>query len=70
MCTAYDFTDLEYMTNLNLNPTTLQKKKSNVAEIDWSLKRLSLQVSKQIQWSVLLKIIYQVSSLIKSVLGS
>lgn len=34
MCTAYDFTDLEYMTNLNLNPTTLQKKKSNVAEID------------------------------------
>lgn len=53
--------------------STLQhcrKKKSHVAGIDWSLKRLSLQVSKQIQWSVLLKIIYQVSSLIKSVLGS
>lgn len=26
MCTAYDFTDLAYITNLNLNPRTLKKK--------------------------------------------
>lgn len=70
MCTAYDYTGLGYIMNLNLTPTTLQKekKKSNVAGIDSeSPKRLSLQMSKLTQRSILLKVIRQVSSLIKSV---
>lgn len=47
---------------------TYRKKKSNVAEIDpESLKRLSLQMSKRIQWSIVPKVIHQVSSLIKLV---
>lgn len=49
MCTAYDFTDLGCITDLNLNPTG-GKKKSNVAGIEpESLKRLSLQMSRRTQ---------------------
>lgn len=34
ICTAYEYTDLGYITNSNLIPTALQKKKTKVAGID------------------------------------
>lgn len=34
VCTVYDCTAIGYITIVNLNPTTLQEKKTNVAEID------------------------------------
>lgn len=40
VCTVYDCTAIGYITIVNLNPTTLQEKKTNVAEIDWKSEKI------------------------------